>query len=225
MAVFGAEQVREQRNKTRYFDIYYAAINTGGLIAFGAIAYLQLNVNRGYFIGYLISGILLLIAFILFLSGYKFYIHIIANDSIITHFFPVLINAIQSWRNHRRNNHELNCQIDRHPDEAVVETEGDSNTYFSFTVNRSTWSFFDYAKVVYRGRFSEVIVNDIKSLRRIIVVFLLLTPYWLLYVQVETTFIVQGAHMKLPASFQRMPVVWLSLGNQIIIIGIYKFFG
>jgi hypothetical protein len=36
---------------------------------------------------------------------------------------------------------------------------------------------------------------------------------------VETTFIVQGAHMKLPASFNTMPVVWLSLGNQIIIIG------
>jgi hypothetical protein len=36
---------------------------------------------------------------------------------------------------------------------------------------------------------------------------------------VETTFIVQGAHMKLTTSFKGMPVVWLSLGNQIIIIG------
>lgn len=184
MAVFGAEQVREQRNKTRYFDIYYAAINTGGLIAFGAIAYLQLNINRGYFIGYLISGILLIIAFLLFLSGYKFYVHVRPYDSVITNFFPVLINAIQSWRNHRRNRHEIDCQIHRHPDEAVVEADGDSNTYLSFIVNRSTWSFFDYAKVSYNGKFSEVIVNDIKSLRRIIVVFLLLTPYWLLYVQV-----------------------------------------
>ena len=184
MAVFGAEQVRGQRNKTRYFDTYYAAINTGGLFAFGAIAYLQLNINHGYFIGYLISGVLLLLAFILFLVGYPYYVHTTPNESMITHFFPVLINAIQSWRNHRQNRHDPNCQIERHPDEAVVETEGDSNVYLSFTVNRSAWSFLDYAKITNRGRFPEQIVNDIKSLRRIIVVFLLLTPYWLLYVQV-----------------------------------------
>ncbi|CAF2599209.1 unnamed protein product [Rotaria sp. Silwood2] len=216
MAVFGAEQVREQKSKTRYFDIYYAAVNTGGLIAFGAIAYLQ--INKGYFVGYLIPGILLILAFILFLVGYKCYIHIKPHDSVITKFVPIIISAFQSWINHRRNRRGIIDSSESHPEETIVEAEGDSNDYLSFTINRSTWSFFDYAKVENNGRFSSRIVNDIKSLRPIIVVFLLLTPYWLLYVQVETTFIVQGAHMKLPSFFKEMPVVWLSLGNQIIII-------
>jgi hypothetical protein len=182
MAVFGAEQVREQKSKTRYFDIYYAAINTGGLIAFGGIAFLQLK--SGYFEGYLVPGVLLLLAFVLFLIGYKYYIHIKPQDSVITQFFPIMINAFYSWRNHRRNRRETNSGSELHRQEAVVETEGDSNVYLSFTVNTSAWSFLDYAKVQNNGRFPDRIVNDIKSLRRIIVVFLLLTPYWLLYVQV-----------------------------------------
>ncbi|CAF3686742.1 unnamed protein product [Rotaria sp. Silwood1] len=216
MAVFGAEQVREEKSKTRYFDIYYAAVNTGGLIAFGAIAYIQ--INKGYFVGYLIPGILLILAFILFIIGYKYYIHIKPYDSVITKFIPIVISAFQSWINYRRNRHGISNNSEIHPEETIVETEGDSNDYLSFTINRSTWSFFDYAKVENNGRFPSRIVNDIKSLRPIIVVFLLLTPYWLLYVQVETTFIVQGAHMKLPTFFKEMPVVWLSLGNQLIII-------
>jgi peptide/histidine transporter 3/4 len=189
MTVFGAEQVRGQKNKTRYFDIYYAVINTGGLIAFGAIAYLQLNIHNGYFVGYLTSGILLTSAFVFYLIGYKFYVHVKPHDSLLTHFFPVVINAFQTWKNYHRNGREINGGNELHPDDTVVEAEGDSNVYLSFTVNRSTWSFLDYAKVTYHGRFSEQVVNDMKSLRRIIVVFLLLTPYWLLYVQVIDLFI------------------------------------
>jgi dipeptide/tripeptide permease len=177
MAVFGAEQVRDQRSRTRYFDIYYAAVNTGGLIAFGAIAYLQ--INKDYFIGYLVPGVLLILASVLFIVGYKCYIHIKPHDSVIAEIIPVTINAFQVWKNQR----EIVDNIEPHRTQTVVETEGDSNDYLSFTVTRP-WSFFDYAKLENNGRFSERIVNDIKSLRRIILVFLLLIPYWLLYVQV-----------------------------------------
>ena len=190
MAVFGAEQVREQKSKSRYFDIYYAAINTGGLIAFGGIAYLQLV--KGYFIGYLVPGVLLLLAFVLFLIGYKYYIHIKPYDSVMTHFFPVVINAIQTWRTYYRNGNTP--ERIRHPDDAVVETEGDSEIYLSFIVNRSRWSFLDYARVSYHGKFPDRIVHEIKSLRRIMVVFLLLIPYWLLYVQVISRFILSKSN-------------------------------
>ncbi|CAF1541779.1 unnamed protein product [Adineta ricciae] len=216
MAVFGAEQVREQRSRMRYFDIYYAAVNTGGLLAFGAIAYLQ--INKGYFVGYLIPGVLLFLAFILFVLGCKCYVHIKPQDAVITAFLPVVINAFQSWRTRRRSQSGAINRNELHREQPIVETEADSTDYLSFTVSRPSWSFLDHAKVENNGRFPDRIVNDIKSLRRIMVVFLLLTPYWLLYVQVETTFIVQGAHMKLPTSFKRMPVVWLSLANQMIII-------
>lgn len=188
MAVFGAEQVREQKSKIRYFDIYYAAVNTGGLIAFGAIAYLQ--INKGYFIGYLIPCIFLIFAFVLFLIGYKFFIHVEPYTSVITQFIPVVISAFRSWLKYRKTRHRILNNSETHPDVTTVEPEADSTDYLSFTVNRSTWSFFDYAKKANNGRFLDGIVNDIKSLRPIIVVFLLLTPYWLLYVQVVFIFVI-----------------------------------
>ncbi|CAF3386932.1 unnamed protein product [Rotaria sp. Silwood1] len=90
-----------------------------------------------------------------------------------------------------------------------------------FNMNEQPISFFDYAKGTNNGRFPDRIVDDIKSLRRIIVMFLLLIPYWLIYVQSNTTFIIQGVHMRIPllqSHINHMPVVWLSLGDQIIII-------
>lgn len=191
MAVFGADQVRNQNSWIRYFDIYYAAANTGGLIAFGAIAYVQINTN--YFIGYLLPGGFLVCSFLLFLVGYCFYVHRREPKCLFIDLLPVLYNSFTSWRSNSR----------------------DSSIADSLTLN---WSFLDYARIDNGGQYPDSIINDIKSLRRIVVVFLLLIPYWLVYIQVETTFIVQGAHMKLPAQFEKMPVVWLSLVNQIIII-------
>lgn len=174
MAVFGADQVREYRNKTRYFDYYYAAVNIGGLIAFGAIAYLQLNTN--YFIGYLVPGALLAVAFVLFLLGYTCYAHAKPQQSLLLQFLPVLHNAFQSWRIHRRN---------RHTNASADETSIQENAQITpIATHQSSSSLLDYAKAENGGRYSDSIVNDIKSIRQIIAVFLLLTPYWLLYVQV-----------------------------------------
>ena len=207
MALFGAEQAQDDRTTLRYFDVYYAAVNTGGLLAFGAIAYLQINTD--FFMGYVVPGGLLITGFALFISGYPWYIHRKPQTSLITEFLPTIVNACQSWRDHR-------AHPDAHADEqAISDTSVESND----RAPRMLSSWLDYAMVENRGRFSARTVTDIKSFGRIVVVFLLLIPYWLLYVQVETTFIVQGAHMKLPTSFDRLPVVWLSLGNQIIIIG------
>ena len=211
MAVFGAEQIREQQKTTRYFDSYYAAVNTGGLIAFGAIAYLQL---KHYFIGYLVPGGLLVVALLLFLAGYRSYFHVKPHDSVITNFVPVLLNAVQVWRKHRDNPSIVETARRSSDDIGRVRTES-----LSVSTHEPTWSFLDYAKVANRGRFIDREVDDIKLLRRVIVVFVLLIPYWLVYVQVETTFVVQGAHMRLPARFKDMPVIWLSLANQVIIIG------
>lgn len=41
-AVLGAEQAPKTR-ENRFFDFYYAAINVGAFIAYGAVAYVQLE--------------------------------------------------------------------------------------------------------------------------------------------------------------------------------------
>ncbi|UJR14008.1 hypothetical protein I4U23_001008 [Adineta vaga] len=222
MAVFGAEQVREQKATTQYFDKYYAAVNIGGLIAFAFIAYGQQN--DSYFIGYVIPAALLIIALVFFLIGYRFCIHVQPYDSVISNLIPVFINAFQTWRKHRRNLQISKNNRRQNSSTKLLDTPTEYSDQFSLTTSEQSWSFLDYAKVGNNGRFSDRIVNDIKSLRRIIVVFLLLIPYWLLYFQIETTFLVQGVHMKVMKFFRTdqgihyMPVIWLSLGDQMIII-------
>ncbi|CAF4613781.1 unnamed protein product [Rotaria sp. Silwood1] len=220
MAVFGAEQIREKTLTTQYFYKYYVAVNIGSLLAFGIIAYVQQN--KSYFISYLISTILLVVTLIVFIIGHRCYIHIKPHDSVITNFFPVLINAFQTWYKHRYYIRKMSNEL-RPSNESMFSNDQYENNkdQILFNMNEQPISFFDYAKGTNNGRFPDRIVDDIKSLRRIIVMFLLLIPYWLIYVQSNTTFIIQGVHMRIPllqSHINHMPVVWLSLGDQIIII-------
>ena len=172
-----------QKATTQYFDKYYAAVNTGGLIAFGFIAYAQQN--DSYFIGYIVPAALLIIALIFFLIGYKFYIHIQPHDSVISNFIPVIINAFQTWRKHRRNAQTLGTNRRSSDSSRLLSDQIENSEQLSLTTSGQSSSFLDYAKISNQGRFLDRVVDDIKSLRRIIVVFLLLIPYWLLYFQVK----------------------------------------
>ncbi|CAF1229187.1 unnamed protein product [Adineta steineri] len=219
MAVFGAEQIRGQQAIARYFNKYYIAVNTGSFLAFAIIAYIQQNEN--YFLGYCISSGLLGITIILFLAGYKHYNHVKPHDSVITNFFPVFFNAFQSWRKYQPHTTRIFMRR-RSSHKAMLTSDQYENMDGSpFIVNEQRIPFLDYAKVENNGRFQDRIVDDIKSLRRIIVMFLLLIPYWLIYLQSDTTFIIQGVHMRVPAfqsKTRHMPVLWLSLSDQIIVI-------
>ena len=186
MAVFGAEQIRDQKATTQYFDRYYVAVNMGSLLAFAIIAYIQQN--KSYFIGYFISSGLLGVTLIIFLLGYRYYIHIKPHDSVITNFFPVVINAFQTWRKYRQYAGGI-VNKRRSSGKAVSASGQDDNSErSSFSMSERPLSFFDYAKVENNGRFQDRVVDDIKSLRRIVVMFLLLIPYWLIYLQVNSFF-------------------------------------
>lgn len=184
MAIFGADQVHEQKSTRKYFDKYYAAVNTGGLVAFGFIAYAQQN--DSYFIGYTVPAGLLIIAFILFLIGYKFYIHIQPIDSVIGNFIPVIRNAIHTRRKYRQNKKVTNTNRKSSDTSRLLDDQNDDqDRLLSSSINTSSWSFLDYAKISNQGQYLDRLVDDIKSLRQIIIVFILLIPYWLVYIQVK----------------------------------------
>ncbi|CAF1286967.1 unnamed protein product [Adineta ricciae] len=183
IAVLGAEQIRGQKATTQYFAQYYTAVNLGSFLAYGIIAYVQQN--RSYHVGYLISIGLLAFTLVLFLAGYKYYIPVKPHDSVVTNFFPVMINAFRSWRTRpqRTRNIHRNHRFSRKALRASDQLDISEN--LAFDGNEQSRSFLDYAKVEYNGQFPDRVVDDIKALRRIIVMFILLIPYWLLYVQLR----------------------------------------
>lgn len=183
MSVFGAEQTLETKLASRYFDKYYLAVNIGATIATLSVSmiqddsYKEINVNN-YFYGYLIAFLMLITSGIIFILGYRYYIHIPPYESILLKFFPVIINACQTKRNFP------------HDQQIRNRTRGNSwNNRSTFSEeqisdNEKTISFLDYACLSNFGKFNDRTVNDMKSLYRAIVVFLLLIPYWIIYYQV-----------------------------------------
>ena len=164
MAIFGAEQLRDQKDTTSYFNKYYAAVNIGGFLASFIIAYVQQNID--WFTGYLVSTCMLAVTWLLFSIGFRYYTHIKPHDSVITNFFPVLINAFQTWRTARRIIHERRAANKLAP---MRESEYELDEY-SHETTGSSRSFLDYAKGVNDGRFQDRVVDDIKALGRIIIV-------------------------------------------------------
>jgi hypothetical protein len=185
MAVFGAEQIQETKMASRYFDKYYVVVNIGATIATLSISLIQDDpdnptVSNDYFYGYLIAIIMLIGAVILFIIGYRFYIHVPPHDTIIMKYIPVIINAYQTRRNYRNDRERRN----RSREESLVRDSWINRNTFSEEETEQSLSFLDYANIANDGKFNDQIINDVKAFQRAIIVFLLLIPYWIIYYQV-----------------------------------------
>lgn len=188
MAVFGAEQVQESNKLSRYFEKCVIAVNIGGIFATLLVPYIQFaqtDPNR-FFYGYLLAEVLLIGAILLFTIGHRFYIHIKPHDTIITELIPVLINAFQTWRQ---------CKLEKDIKSSVQGSSSFENPLDESinnrdeqlaVLNRNSPSIMDFARASNGGKFTDRIVDDVMSLRRVIVVFFLLIPYWLVYYQVNS---------------------------------------
>ena len=242
MAVFGAEQVQKSKLNSRYFDKYMVAINIGAMLATLIISFYPNETERIIFKECLVATSILFLAAMLFLAGWKYYIHIDANETVVTKCIPVIISAFQSWRQYKKNKRIMKS------DESISSASNLLNVSGSLTVEDQPIEiyerpsrFLDFAKLANHGKFHDRIVDDIKSLRNAILVFCLLTPYWLLnnqvreillqkisshasfsHIQMYSTFPLQGQHMN-GADDNQIVVGRMWLGDPITIIS--KFVG
>lgn len=201
---FGAEQIRHTGpdGLKIYLNWLYWCVNIGALIAILGITYVQQE--DGFLKGYIVPAGLLTGATLLFWLTYPLYAHQNASGSSISRIFDVVKEA---WKSKRRAaNRDLSSR----------------------SVNQPDW--LDMAKVRYGGIFHEAVVEDVKSLSAIIKVFIILIPYWMLYFQMQSTFLAQGLQMRLSllpsnssASYEggqkfTIPAAWLMLFNVIFLI-------
>ncbi|GIY85087.1 hypothetical protein CDAR_398271 [Caerostris darwini] len=207
---FGAEQVRYsgQDGLRTYLNWLYWCVNIGSLTAILGITYIQQA--DGFKEGYLIPVALLTVATVLFLFSYPLYTHQFSCGSSISRILSVLKDA---WKLNR-------VQKDMGKDLAPSTSLG--------VINKPSW--LDMAKVRYGGKFHESVVEDVKSLSVIIIVFIILIPYWMLYFQMQTTFLAQGLQLRLSlTSFNEsdsnetknefsVPAAWLMLFNVLFLI-------
>ncbi|XP_063969040.1 solute carrier family 15 member 4-like [Lytechinus pictus] len=79
-------------------------------------------------------------------------------------------------------------------------------------------SCLDRTKISKGGRYQDQEVDDVKSLGRVIPVFIPIIIYWTIYIQMSSTYLLQGERMRLKYGDFTIPVAALNLFNVVIIL-------
>ena len=152
MAVFGAEQTQTSKATTRYFDQYLIAVNTGGIIGSLMLSFIQKDI-KSYFVGYSVAAGLLVCSFLLFIVGYRYYLHVEPIDTVVRTCYRYVVTSLRlRWQAKKKGRDSTSSEDEINPRNS--------------------------------GRFTDRMINDIKSFRRALLVFSLLIPYFLIYNQV-----------------------------------------
>ena len=217
MPVFGVEQIEEPKASSRYFNKHVVAVGIAAASSKLIISSIQDTDATKLFVGYLIAVVMLLISIVLFIIRRRYYIHIKPYDSVVIKCIPVIKNALQTWYAYNKDQHAM----DEIPTLSVQSNDlQSSGKEESIRTEARRSELLDFAKVVNYGKYPDWIVDDVKSLRRLLFVSILLIPYWIIYDQVFTSFPAQRRQMKMPTNetYKAMISTLVSFGDPITLM-------
>lgn len=198
IAPFGADQLKgqEPRSINVFFNWYYWCSNIGTLAGLGGVAYIQQTMSdTGFFRGYLIAVCCLFAGIIVFLLGKCAYIY---RETVGSYFINMFKIIREAWRIRKRKQAQY---------EHRLNVSSSSREFSNGPKERAKpISFLDHAKFRFGGNYHDHSVDDIKKVGKILLVFTALIPYWMVYFQLETTFLMQGLHMRLSISYNQSNV-------------------
>uniref|UniRef100_A0AAQ4QR72 Solute carrier family 15 member 4 n=1 Tax=Gasterosteus aculeatus aculeatus TaxID=481459 RepID=A0AAQ4QR72_GASAC len=155
--------------------------------------------NFNFELGYIIPTVCLGISFLVFLLGRTVFITKPADGSAFTDMAKILTFACCSKKPKEPN------------------------------LLRNKPTLLDSAKVTYGGKYPEEKVEEVKSVVKILPVFFALIPYWTVYFQMQTTYVLQSLHLRIPDSASNIsadshqmtfhfPAAWLTMFDAVLIL-------
>ncbi|KAK3703597.1 hypothetical protein QZH41_019140 [Actinostola sp. cb2023] len=201
VSAFGAEQLLNHDGETyrRFFGWFYWSVNIGSFIGFSLIAWVQVQYN--FKIGYSLPLGCLVCSIIIFLIPTSKYTVNPLTGNVVTKVYGIVKEAIVLRKANRR-----------------------SSTCPGLEEVMPIRSWLDRAMCKYGGSYLDSEVLEVKTLGRISVMFLMLIPYWMIYYQMNSTFLLQGLHMNLRfnTTFKdttfTVPAAWLSLADVTVVL-------
>ncbi|KAJ7377294.1 hypothetical protein OS493_030106 [Desmophyllum pertusum] len=208
VTAFGGDQLRGQDDTRyrRFFNWYYWSINIGSFVGFFAIAYVE-QVDS-FWLGFAILFGCIVLAAVIFCICKSRYI----SHPPTGHILKNIYNIIKEARH-------------RNKDESIRDSS--SQYYPGLEEYMPVKSWLDRAMMKYGGSYLDTDVEEVKTIGKIIAIFAILIPYWAIYFQMNSTFLLQGLHMKISLindtidsaeDLRQVPPAWLSLVDVIFVL-------
>ncbi|KAK8497334.1 hypothetical protein V6N12_064024 [Hibiscus sabdariffa] len=218
IATFGADQFDEEdpkegHSKVAFFSYFYLALNLGSLFSNTILGYFE---DEGMWaLGFWVSAGSALAGLVLFLAGTTSYRHFKPSGNPLSRFSQVLVAAIRK------------CSVDMPPDaDELYDVDGNDS---SMNGNRKIlhtdeFKFLDRAAYISTRDVDEqkkgihstwrlcpvTQVEEVKCILRLLPIWLCTIIYSVLFTQMASLFVEQGAAMKTTVSNFRIPPASMS---------------
>ncbi|KAL0007413.1 hypothetical protein SO802_008915 [Lithocarpus litseifolius] len=213
VATFGADQFdeedpKEAHSKIAFFSYFYLAFNLGSLFSDTILSYFE---NEGMWaIGFWASAGSAALALVLFLGGTPRYRHFEPKGNPLSRFSQVLVAATRKWKVEMMPSGEDLFELD----EKESSNNGDRKM-----IHTQGFKFFDRAAVITSKEFNQIDkdardpwhlctvtqVEEVKCVLRLLPIWLCTIMYSVVFTQMASLFVEQGAAMKTTISTFHIP--------------------
>lgn len=205
LSAFGADQLKRDAprpDSKTLFNCFYWMSNVISLLCLAGVTYIQqMKWSYAFTVGFGIPAFSLTLAFVSFLCCRKYFNVGRPHGTGIRNMWLIMR---QAWS--RRHAAKVETR------ELILRSNSGSVSLSS----ENDW--LDKAVVTYGGTFLEAEVNEVRSIHKVMVFSVLFIPYWMIYTQLYSTFILQGLHLKAEYGNIIVPAAWPSLCEIVILL-------
>ncbi|KAK8484760.1 hypothetical protein V6N11_048055, partial [Hibiscus sabdariffa] len=220
IATFGADQFDEEHpkeghSKVAFFSYFYLALNLGSLFSNTVLGYFE---DQGMWaLGFWASTASAFLALVLFLIGTPRYRHFGPKGNPLSRFCQVLVAATRKWKAKRPQGEENLFEVEksesamngdrkilhtdgfRFLDKAAIMTPKDHAAHDTKSSGRNPWRLCTVTQV-----------EEVKCILRLLPIWLCTILYSVVFTQMASLFVEQGAAMKTRISNFDIPAAGMS---------------